>query len=584
MVTKKRNVNQFPNLLNAFSSLQKLSEINTDLSPKINQIMIDNDSIKKDTAYELFYIRKNDGSRFFNVKQLRSLKTANEVGEFIENNEKIIDLIECKDKLANLGATNILKSISSKINRFFQESTKSRKVELVKNINSSIMGLMLASHRTNRITNHPSKCCLDYYKDFQYYLYKTLQSKEYHKYLEYNSNENNSLVHSILDLIHALCKSYIMHFGNYQEVVPFIHEWISKKEFDSFYSKDFISKELINLYYSVKKNLKSYSHMPLKLILHDIEKGEANYYAPLKQGNYSFQLYSIYFQDKKCMNLQMAGPVHQDYIDNSSIDEVFLGYLRSIQRDQLLKKHLIVNLQDRTHWRESARSRAIENLEKDLSNNKYLNVITLPMDTDFYHQSSLYSNNDNFESFYDQFKMHIKDPSSGFYFSEEIKNSIFPSFCNDLGCAIHRVFFNDKAILSIEERKCFIDIYYFFLIIKVLELTHSDVFNLSCKDATDLGGSLNLIFFTLLKYLNNSHFNKGDLDLIFYFIFGKPMIHRERLLFKERAERYFNLLKYLEELKENYGEESFSILISEIIMPLYHTKLLHGQIVPAHLL
>lgn len=587
MVTQKKSKEKssLPSFINTVSALQKITEFREDVALKINQVMVDNETIRKDSAYELFYIRKKNGSRFFNLKQLKNIKTATDIGDYFENiDQNNIETRECKDRMVNIGAINILKTLSSKINRFFHESNKNRKVELVRNLYSSIMALMLASHRENRLNNFPAKCCLEYYKDFQHYLYTSLQSKEYQKLIVYPPSETNVLAHSILDLIHSMCKSQMLHFGNYQELIPFIHEWTGKKEIDIYNQNKKLSHELSNEYEVLKKKLKTFSYMPLRLILQDIEKGEANFFAPLKQENYPIQLYSIYYQDKKCLNLHMPGPVHQDYIDNSFVDEVFLGYLKSLQKDQLLNKHLIVNLQDRTHWRESARSRVIESLEKASLNKRCLNVITLPMDTDFYHQSSPYADNHNFEIFFEHFMTHINDPSSGFYFSEEIKESIFPKFCNDLGRGIYRVFFASKSDLTVSERRNFIDLFYFFLVVKIIEITHSDLFNLSCKDAIDLGGSLNLMFYAILKCVNNASFSKTDIDFILYLLVGVPLIQRGRMMFKERVERFFSLLVKLEKLKETYGGESLALLISEGITPLYQSKLLNGQVVPAHLL
>ncbi len=47
------------------------------------------------------------------------------------------------------------------------------------------------------------------------------------------------------------------------------------------------------------------------------------------------------------------------------------------------KKHLMVNLNDRTSWHEYVRSAGLENLQKNAEFSQQFFVLTLPKDTDF---------------------------------------------------------------------------------------------------------------------------------------------------------------------------------------------------------
>src|SRR5262249_29977232 len=85
---------------------------------------VDLETVKKDTEYELFFIRKEDGSRFFSPRLLRNIKLVCDFGEYFGETKKEDPLSDVKiwyDRIVYASARNILKSLNSKIDHFFKE-------------------------------------------------------------------------------------------------------------------------------------------------------------------------------------------------------------------------------------------------------------------------------------------------------------------------------------------------------------------------------------------------------------------------------------------------------------------------------
>ena len=69
--------------------------------------------------------------------------------------------------------------------------------------------------------------------------------------------------------------------------------------------------------------------------------------------------------DKVVTLHKMAAPIRQEVIDNASLNPLFCGALLEMKARQ--EKVLIFNLQERSHWKERARSELFEKLsEKEM--------------------------------------------------------------------------------------------------------------------------------------------------------------------------------------------------------------------------
>lgn len=567
---------------------EKNSKLFKQSTEKVEHVFIDFEVVKKDSEYELFFMRKADGSRFFNSRLIRNMKLVSDFEHHFDAKDKFNDplynLDEWRDKLAQMNADSILKSLGAKADHFYKETAKYRKLELPGALNSALMALTLSSYKTNRISNNPAKTCRDYFKDFQYFFYQALQSREYQKYIIYKPSESNRLANTLLEIVNAICRGLFVHLSGYQEMLPLFRELLSDDEkYSKFENPDQSNTSLWQLlseeYAWASLCMKAHDNGPLIILLNSIEEGECNRFAPLKQENYPVQLYTLFHCDEKHINIRLPAPICQEFIDKVFIDESFHGFLRSFEQDSVFVKYLIVNLQDRTGWREGARCQALEHLEKI---SKHVEVITLAFDTEFYHQLPPYDKEYPSENFIEDFYEHLNETSSGFYFSSEVKEALFPDFAKNLLKVVHRVFFAEIKDLNKEQRLNFIDIFYFFLVLKAIEVVNPSYFSMVCKDSIDVGGCFNLTFYIMMKLLNKDPLSKADIDCIHYLTFIPSLLIRERIIFSERHNRLVSLVKMVETMKKEWGENFFPI-VAEAIEPLFDSNLFHGQIIPTHL-
>ncbi len=112
----------------------------------VKHVFIDMESVKNDTEYELFFLRKEDGSRFFNPRLIRNIKLTADFGQKIRT-KKIQDPIEqvnvWHDHLIHVAARNILQSQGNLLDRFFHEAKQSWRRELASELYKAVVALMM---------------------------------------------------------------------------------------------------------------------------------------------------------------------------------------------------------------------------------------------------------------------------------------------------------------------------------------------------------------------------------------------------------------------------------------------------------
>lgn len=96
-------------------------------------VFVDLETVKKDTEYELFFIRKEDGSRFFSPRLLRNIKLVCDFGSYFGERKELDPLEHVKqwhDRTLHTCAKEIMKSLGSRLDRL------SKKLVKLKNMSS----------------------------------------------------------------------------------------------------------------------------------------------------------------------------------------------------------------------------------------------------------------------------------------------------------------------------------------------------------------------------------------------------------------------------------------------------------------
>ncbi|MCB1112679.1 MAG: hypothetical protein H7A37_09160 [Chlamydiales bacterium] len=571
----------------AESMPQKQIEAKEKKAWETKYIFVDLESVKKDTEYELFLLRKEDGTRFFSPRLIRNMKLVSDFGSYFGHSElddPLSSLQQWEDRCFHASAQSIIRSVGTRADRFFHEAGRYKGRELPALLIQTLMALMLAGNPNNLMRNNPPKNCLEYFKDFQLFLREAMHSRHYQRLVAYPPNEQDRLGCSIVETIHALCRALYVHMRGYQEMVPIIQELITESLNED--GNQFVDGELWekiqNEYDALQKVLKRHPNGGLVKVLDLLEAGTVRQFDPLHQENVPTPLFHLYMNDSRMTCMRMASPTYQEFIHRVHIVEEFLGFLRACSSDHIIRKHLIFNLQDRTSWREVARCKAIEGLQNVKQFHDHLVVVTLPIDTEFYHQMAPYHDENKAKVFMEHFKEHLGDENAGFYFPDRLKGELFPEFSNAVMDAIHRIFFSGKNILTHSERLDFIEIFYFFLQLKIMELVRPDSLSMTCKDAIDIGMAESMQLFAFLKLFNQVELSKSDYDCLHFMLFAPSLLIRERLLLPERFSRMISAMRTVEEARHEFGPETFPLVVNEVFGPHYKSTILHAQIVVPH--
>nr|MBA3816496.1 hypothetical protein [Parachlamydiaceae bacterium] len=492
-------------------------------------VFIDLDSVKKDLEYELFFLRKEEGTRFFSPRLIRNVKLVSDFGDYfgeIKEKEPLTSIAIWQDRFAHMCAKNMVGALRLQINNFYRESMQHRDNELVESLNKALMALMLCCNPHNLIHNLPIKDCRDYFCDFRHFLRESLSLIEYHKMITYPPKKSSKLAMCLLNTAHSICLAIYTQVSGLQNLTGLIHGMIQQAHNErSDEHKKNIEKSrelwngLANDYAAMSTLLKQHPSGPLNKILNSLEEGRIREFDPLMQGNVPSQLFTLYAQQNKIMFLRWPSPTKQEFINKVAIIDEFKGFLRACGQGHVLSKCLVLNFQDRTSWKEHFRCLAIEDLPNHESFARHIDVVTLAKDTEFYHQLAPYTDDNHAESFINHFKEQFIDESCGNYIPKNMHKKLLSNFIDGVFEGIHRVFFSNKNVLLREHRMDFIEIFYLFVQLKIVEMSKADVVGYTCKDSVDIAQSAGCQLFVFLKLLNQERLSENDqeqLDAMLY--------------------------------------------------------------------
>lgn len=359
-------------------------------------LFVDLDGVKRDVDYELFFIRKEDGTRFFSPKLIRNIKLVCNFGDYFDTakqtDDPLVDMPLWNDRAYNNCAKNIIKQMGNKIPRFYREALKFKDRELVELLNKACLALMLAANPQNMRKFPATKSCTEYFADFLHFLRDALHSLDYTKLITYPEKSGGKLSQLLLNLTQSFCVSLIEQQRYYDDHAVHIQRLIEQAvENRSADHKKVAenSKRIWNYlgsdYAALQKYMKAHAYGPLSKVLRVVEESGRFSFDPIIQENLPSQQYALYFNENKIINLHMPCPTSQEFINKAAVADEFKAYLRACALETE-GKVLYINLQDRTGWREHARCIALEGLAQIKEFENVITVVTLPKDTDFYHQ------------------------------------------------------------------------------------------------------------------------------------------------------------------------------------------------------
>lgn len=456
--------------------------------------------VKQDNDYELFYLTKEDGSAYFSQALARSMPlSSHALIEEFTGEDPFLQVKGLLDRRFQMLAEEMVKKLGSQMQIFFEKYKANGNHSLSK----ALLALMMAANPQNLLRHLPAKSCYYYFADFHHYLREFLASNEESELAEnlaafafhtpFLSKETNNVLFRLLGPV------------------------LKEKELPQFLSAAF--RTLKHLFHKFPEGplFKGFDLL--------IDKTHPAF-DPFLLDNWPYTLWDNV--------VHLPSPTIQETIQRAKVTEEFKCFLNTLQG-----RHLLVNLQDRTSWKEHARSTVLEELQNLAEFHEKLTVITLAKDTDFYHQDAFYYNLNLAEDFINQFKEHLTSKECGFYFPKEIQDKLFPidSLLHD----IHKKHFSSKNVLSRRERLDFIELAYLLIIDKIATLSHAKTISFTCKDGIDVGSAQEAAYFAF----KHPHFTDKEKETYIFTLFAPSFLLRERLIQEERMSRLLLLLKHL---------------------------------------
>lgn len=543
--------------------------------------------VKNDTDYELFYLQREDGEKFYNSDLLRRIKAASGLSEFsgeFAGDDPFVQIKSWDDKRLQSCASQILKSIKSPMEIYYRSAFKIRDMDLVLMLNKALMGLMMAANPKNLLRHFSVKACSQYFKDFQMYFREALQSLDYHKLLEKPPKPSQVFLCSVLEVMHGICEGLFVHVFSSQEAVKGLQKLIEKglvgkhPPLKNHLSELAIAEFLEVDFKSLDSVLKQYPNGPLFKTLDLFLEGDVTGFDNLFLENLPYQYFSIDCEGLYTTNLRMPSPTSQMMINMAAVTDEFKGFLRDYSKGPIPKHHLIINLQDRTSWKEHARCEVLEQLQHQAEFHNNLTVVTLTKETDFYYQLGPYQDLNQAKHFIGQFKEHLSSQQTGFYFPKKIEAGLFPSFIDNLLTAIHKVFFFNKNVLSRRQRLDFIEIAYLFIQCKLIELTNAYSFSFVCKDGIDTSAITAVQLFLFFKLLNGKEISVQEIEHVRFMLFSPALMIRERIVNGERFHRMLHMLKLVENEIHRTSQTSLQHLVEVEFGGLFAKPILNASL------
>lgn len=575
----------------ALTKRMMVTEIPSQLKTKkvslSQHIFVDMDSVKKDSEYELFFIRKEDGTRFFSPRLIRNIKLVCDFGESlteVKEDDPLESVNLWKDHFYNSAASQIVQSVSSLLKVFYANPLKARSNDLGESLSKALIALMLCREPSTVLHDPTVKNSKNYFSDFLFFLRQALHTRTYQKLIAYPPASSDAEAQFFLELTHGLCRALQLQIqvdhDLFTQIINLVRESSqeSSREHRQIETNRFIWNRLAGDYAAISRLLKRHSSGPLFKVLDILERGEYNFFDPLLLENIPYQLYAIYDDSRKIVNVHTPSPTYQEFINKANVTEEFKGFLRAMTNKNDNGHHLMINLQDRTSWKEHARSVAVEDLQELPEFANHLTVVTLTKDTEFYHQNAPYNTVNHADAFIKTFLDQLSSEGTGYYFPQELHKVLFPNFAKGVLNAIHRVFFSSKNVLSREQRMDFIEIFYFFLQLKLLEQIKPTSLSFTCKDGVDVGAVSSAEFFSFIKFLNLDPINSKDIDQLNFLLYGPSLLTRERILIPDRFSRFQSFIRTAELAKEAFEPSNFVKIVNEVFGHFYKSAITNATV------
>jgi hypothetical protein len=541
-VILKSNVLEL-NQLRSLKSLAHLLNLLEEVNQKIfseskgsdEYILRDSLEIQSDRDYELFLIKREDGSNYYDEIGLQNLHILcrPDLNADVLDEDPLLKIRHILDQDALKTTNYILEQCAREIQEFYKVFKKMQDNDLANKLSSICLTLLLAHNPKNQLHSTKGKTALEYLKDFHRFLREAFLTIEYQKLLAYPPTKGDLHGEALLSLIHKISYNYFFHNpGLRKEVVELINDSLMKgsmpkTEVENIWTSLLVEDEAFRSFM-----LKFPSGPVLKTVDQiRVKEGEHTCFDPIHSGIYPSKLMQIEINDHLSTLLFLPCPTIQETINKADPADEFRGMLRYLS--QTKGKHILFSLQNPNSWKEHSRVRSLLGMELNAEFNLALKVIHLPRTSDFYHQTGLWLEIKEIESFLKALEVRIS--------SKEIVS------------VIHSEFFDNAPILDRRQREEFIEIADYITVLSNISELKPSSFSFTCKDGLDNSSVFSAGFFAFLKIIDGEFSLEEDHKFFKYLAYGPAMLHRERPVDGERVRRTLFSLETVQRVVSDKG-------------------------------
>lgn len=541
--------------------------------------------IQSDEDYELLLLRKTDGSRFFTPKLIRSMHLACDIEQAVDWQGRLqlqAEIAALKKGQAATEANFLVSNCYPLLDAFFHAAHRANDNQLVLDLYSPCIALMMAALQAiHRSESLQAKGILEYTDDFRTLFNQFIHSSEFKRLLTYPTTNEHSWEFAVLKATESLCSNIIDGTPLSLEFVNGFKALLAKgmgKAEEEIGAPNGTLSHTLNLNFAALRSLiGTRGDTTIARMLHELEVRPFLSFEPLVGESLPTNLFALSWRGDLIPIVRLPSPTKQELIDRATPSEVF--QIAARRHGRSTGKFIIVNLQDRTGWKDGARCQAIEELSRDDEMKKSISILSLPCDGDFYLQEGSYEDLSNADQFKEELLDHMTEPARGVLFPRTFGPKVGGEL-KELIDALHVAMFGGAKELSQAERHEFIDLIHVLLILRAVEEVHPDIIFICSKDSIDRTLVTIGNLFSFLKLINHRPSSNEEKDWLGATVLGLPLLHRDRLLFANRYTRMTTFIRFLEEIAEGEDETRYRTTLN-VLSKFLPQEILLAAMLPA---
>lgn len=550
--------------------------------PALSVLGVELEGLKNDLDYELLFLRQPDGTRFFAPKLLRTLKLASDVENVTVQNTEIENEVEAlaHDQMSS-EVRYLLGEVYPLIDSFFHMAEKANEHQAYLNLYQTCVALLAASVHAilPQAPRSEKKGVFEYFNDFSMFLREEFHISGFQRLLTYPPHNEYSWEYSVFRLVQAFSSAIIAGAPLSKEFVQGIKGLVTQaltRAAEQAPAPDgTVSRQLLVEKSALRFFLKELKNTTLSRLIHLFEGEGWTVFEPILGESIPTHMFDLSWRGSLIPLIRLPSPTSQEYVNKAHISDVFHS---AIHRYLAQKKAcLIINLQDRTSWKESARALAIEEFCSKREKDERFFVLTQNRSNEFYFQTAEYASMHAAEDFKEELVSQLTEPGSGSFWSFE---QISIPDLKALVESVHTHVFGGKNVLPKEKRIEFIEFIYTIMILRAIGSCHPDVIFVSCKNGLDVTLSTVCSLFSFLSLIHQNSFSSDDIDWLRAILFGVSLVKRQRLIFPERQERVCSFIQFLEKTIASLGKAEEKALHEAIARFLPH-EIFKAALLPA---